>query len=668
MASRIERSVCPYDCPDTCGLLVEIHNDTVLKVRGDPQHGYSQGTLCPKVNGYEKTVHSQKRLTSPLIRVGPKGSGQFKPVSWNEAISTIAARWTSIIAAYGGESILPCSYAGTMGLVQRNSGHALFHRLGASRLDRTICSPALDDGYQSVYGTTPGLDPDQAMESDLLILWGSNALATNIHFLPRLKEAQRRGAKTWLIDTYKTATAPLVDRSIVVRPGSDGALALAMLHVLEKEDLVDRQFLQSNVVGWEQLSNEVLPSHTPEFASRVTGVSLKEIYEVALAYGKARAPFIRFGNGLSRYGNGSMTVRCISCLPAAVGAWNKPGGGLLAGISTGEAYDLSFLRREDWQPKPTRLVNLNQIGHALTELTGPKVMSMYVYSCNPAVVVPDQNAVLAGLARDDLFTVVHERFMTDTARWADVVLPATTMVEHSDLYRSYGHYYTQRAKALIAPVGEAKSNWDVFRMLAKAMNIDDALFDLMSDQIIDAMLAEPSPWREGIDVAALNDGRPVKLNPPDARWQTPSGKIEIENRLLPHALPHYVPPYEANSVYPLRLQTAPSLYSLNSSFQERDELVAKQPKMTIKLAPSEATARGIAHGERVVAFNALGEVDFYLEVSDDIPLGVAVAEGVYWLAHAPGKRGVNALTSQRLTDRAQGSTFYDNSVEVKKAG
>ena len=667
MSLRTVRSTCPHDCPDACGLLAETDGQRVLSVRGDPEHGYAKGTLCPKVNGYERTVHAPGRLLTPLLRDGPKGEGRFRRVSWDEALGVVAAHWKAILAEHGGEAILPFSYAGTMGLVQRNAGDAFFNRLGASQLLRSICTPAQDTGWEMVMGTTPGPDPDEALESDLVLLWGCNALATSIHFLARAKEARRRGARLWLIETWRTPTAAVVDRTFLVRPGSDAALALGMMHLLEKEGLVDRDFLGAQAQGWEALSREVLPEYPPARVEALTGLAAAELHELALAYGHARAPFIRLGSGNSRYGNGAMTTRAIVCLPAAVGAWARRGGGLLTSTGTGGAIDLRPFTRPDLLARPTRAVNMNRLGHALTELTGPRVMSLYVYASNPAVVVSDQNAVLRGLAREDLFTVVHERFLTDTARWADVVLPAPTSLETSDLYRSYGQFYLQRARPAIAPLGESRSNWDTFRALAAAMGFDDPLFSLDADQIIAQLLGAPSPWLEGLDRRALEEGKAVRMREPRGRWLTPSGKIEIENPRLPERLPRYLASHADSGALPLRLQTAPAVYGLNSSFGEREELVRRLAPTALQLSPADAAARGLADGEAVEAFNELGAVPFLLRVTDDVPPGVVVAEGVPSLG-ARERRGVNALTSQRLTDTAAGSTFYDNRIDVRRAG
>ncbi|EAX48119.1 Formate dehydrogenase [Thermosinus carboxydivorans Nor1] len=661
-----KRSVCPYDCPDACGLLVKVASGKVTGVRGDPDHPFTRGSLCPKMAHYERTVYAPGRLTRPLLRTGPKGAGQFKPVSWDEAIKIIVERWQKIIAENGGEAILPCSYAGTMGLVQRNAGHAFFYRLGASRLDRTLCTPAKDYGWKAVMGGTLAPHPDEAAASDLIILWGLNALATNIHFLHAVRRAKRQGAAVWLIDTYANPTAKIADRVFLVHPGSDAALAVAMAHVLVRDGLVDQAFIDRHVQGYEEYKREILPDYTPTAASKLTGLPAEVIEEMALAYGRAAAPFISVGGGLARYGNGAMTVRAIVTLPALTGAWQKRGGGVLVGVATGSALNVSLVTREDLMDERTRIININQIGDALNDLTDPPIKSLYVYHSNPAAVLPDQNRVIQGLLREDLFTVVHERFLTDTARYADIVLPATTSLEHSDIYRAYGHYCLQRAFPVIAPVGEAKSNWEVFCLLAQAMGFTDEIFRRTTDELIEEMLAHPTPWLEGVDMARLKAGLPVELPlPADYKldFKTPSGKIEIYNPRDAEPLPRYLPPHGDEA--PFWLMTAPSLYGLNSSFNERADLIRRRQRMSLLMNPDDATGKGLRDGQRVIAFNRRGEVAFYLAVSPAVPPGVVVAEGVWWLDYALNGRTVNALTSQRLTDRAGGSTFYDTKVDVR---
>lgn len=663
-----KRSVCPYDCPDACGLLIQVVDGQAVKVIGDPEHPYTRGTLCPKMVHYEQTVHSLRRLTCPLRRVGEKGLGLFEPITWEEAVRSIADHWKGIISAYGAEAILPYSYAGTMGVVQRNCGESFFHRLGASRLARTICSSAKGYGWASVMGETLAPHPDEVEKSDFILLWGTNALATNIHFLHNVREAKKRGAVVWLIDTYENPTASIADKVVLVRPGSDGALALGLMQIMVREGWINQPFIDQHVQGFEQLRTRILPDYPPDKVSLITGVKDGLLEEMAARYSSARAPFISLGSGLCRYGNGAMTVRAITCLPALVGAWSKPGGGLLTSISTGKALHTDQVTREDLLAEPTRIVNMNQLGHALTELSKPPIMSMYVYHSNPVVVTPDQNAIIKGLKRDDLFMVVHERFMTDTARYADIVLPATSSLEHADLYRSYGHYGLQKVAAVIAPVGEAKSNWEVFQLLAQAMGFREPFFGLTTDELINHLIEPPTPWLASVDLEKLQAGHPVELSLPEnykTTFLTPSGKIELYNPREAEPLPRYFEPHGDEA--PFYLMSAPSLYSLNSSFNERPDLLRKKKAAYLQMSSEDAETKKLQDGQSVIAFNERGAVNFILKVSTRVPQGVVVTEGLFWSENALGDRAVNALTSQRLTDRAAGSTLYDVKVDVRQA-
>ncbi len=664
------RSVCPFDCPDACGLLVEVADGRVLKVSGDPDHPVTRGLLCPKMQNYERTVHSPRRLTTPLLRSGAKGVGEFTPISWPEAIERICANWKKIIAEYGAESILPYSYAGTMGLVQRNSGHPFFHKLGASRLERTICSPAKDAGWKALMGDTAAMEPAEIMRSDLIILWGINAAATSIHCMRDAQDARRKGARLWAIDTYRTPTCAASDESFLIRPGSDGALALGMMHVIVRENLIADEFIRSNVLGFDELCRKVLPECTPDRMAAICGLPSDTIERMAREYARAGAPFIRLGSGLTRYANGAMAVRTISCLPALTGAWQAPGGGILPGTSTGGAFPLHKVTREDFIGQPTRMVSMNQLGAALTELDAPRVMSLYVYHSNPATIAPDQNAIIRGLLRDDLFAVVHERFMTDSARYADIVLPATSSLEHPDLYRCYGSYQAQRCDAVVRPVGASKSNWEVFTLLAAGMGWDEPFFRQSADDLIEQLINYETPWRNNAVTERLRQGEPVTLTPasdPKRDWLTPSGKIEILNERENEPLPRLLPTHAEGDGFPLRLQSAVTPYALNSSFYEQDQLCDKQVCMELLMNHADAGPRSLSSGDAVTVFNQLGQVEFTLLVTEKVPAGTVVTEGVWWSEFIAGRRGVNALTSQRLTDGGRGSTLYDVAVEVRKS-
>ena len=668
MSNEWKKSVCPYDCPDACGLLLKVEDEKVTAVKGDPAHPYTRGLLCPKMAHYERSIHSPQRLKQPLVRTGKKGAGEFREASWQEAIGIIGQRWRKIIAEYGGEAILPVSYAGTMGLVQRNAGHALFHKLGASRLERTLCSSAKGYGWEAVMGGTLQAEPDEAAESDFILIWGAHTLATNIHFLHPVRQAKSKGAKVWVIETHITETARLIaDRTVLVRPGTDGALALGIMHELQRLGLLDGDFLDRWVSGFDRLAAEVLPRYSPAKVAAITGVPATVVTELGEAYGKAAAPFIRQGSGLYRYGNGAMTARLISCLPALVGAYAKPGGGTLGDLSTSSVFNTSVITREDFIDKPTRIVSINRLGEALTDgVTEPPIMGLYVYHSNPASVYPDQNSILRGLSREDLFTVVHERFMTDTALYADIVLPATTSVEHDDAYRSYGHYGLQRVKSCIPPIAAAKSNWETFCLLAGEMGFDEPIFRQSAAELLEQLFEKPGSWLAQVDWQKLQAGEPVTLQLPEnykMQFRTASGRIEIVNPRETPELPDWFPPYGGSGEF--YLMTAPSLYSLNSSFNESAELVARKGPMSLTMNPLDAERLALMDGQRVLAYNELGEVTFVLKIADSVPGGVVVADGVSWLRDAPGRRTINALTSQRLTDRGKGSTFYDTKVDVR---
>ncbi len=664
------RSVCPYDCPDACGLLVTVENGRAINICGDPDHPVTRGLLCPKMAHYEKTIYSSRRLSAPLRRVGKKGTGQFEPISWDNAIDIICSSWRKVIAIHGAEAILPYSYAGTMGLIQRNAGHAFFYKLGASRLERTICSPAKDAGWKALMGDTPALNPTEAEQSDLVILWGINAVATSIHSVLDAQAARRNGARILAIDTYRTPTCDLADEAFLIRPGSDGALALSMLHIFDRDGTLDLNFISSNVIGYEEFKCKILPDCSPGEMSVVCGLSVDVIERLAYEYAKAKAPFIRLGSGLSRYGNSAMTVRTISCLPAAVGAWSKQGGGIFLGTSTGGAFQLNMVTREDFITDSSRLISMNQLGDALTEMSAPPVMSLYVYHSNPAAIAPDQNTVIKGLEREDLFTVVHERFLTDTAKYADIVLPATSSLEHSDLYRSYGSYHAQRCRAAIKPLGGAKSNLEVFSLLAAGMGWDEPFFSQSADDLIELLLNVKNLWRSNSVTEHLLTGEPVMLTPPTdpkREWLTPSGKIQILNEREPEPLPRLLPTHAEQDGYPLRLQSGATPFALNSSFYEQDQLRSRQARMELLMNYEDAEVRQLSEGESVIAYNKRGEVRFTLRITGQTPVGTVVTEGVWWQEFLPGDRGVNALTSQRLTDAGRGSTLYDVTVDVRRS-
>ena len=666
---EIKKSACPYDCPDCCGLLVYTEGDKVVQVKGDPGHSYTRGTLCPKMARYERTVHSPARLTTPLKRIGPKGSGEFAPISWDTAIATIASQWKEIIRKYGAEAILPYSYAGTMGTIQYSAGHSFFYQLGATSLDRTICAPAKSRGYRDVMGGTLPTAPQEAANSDFIILWSISMLATDIHFRHDVDLARQNGAQVWCIDTYETPTARYADHFTSIKPGTDGALALGIMHILNRKGLIDTAFIEQHVQGWEALRDQILPRYTPAAVSSITEVPVVAIEELALAYGRARAPFIRLGSGQSRYGNGAMTSRLITCLPAITGAYAHIGGGLLTSASGSHAFDKNIIRRPEKEKAGVRHINMIKLGQVLTDETlAPPIKSLYVYSSNPACTAPEQALVAQGLSRDDLFTIVHERFMTDTARYADIILPATTSLEHDDIYYSYGHYTVQRGNAAIPPIGQSKSNWQVFSLLAKAMNIDDEFFQQSEPDLIEKFIASTdTAWPLPVDKAKLESGEPVDLPLPDnykLDFKTPSGKIEIKNPVIEPALPDYRPPHYANDTETFLLINSPDPRILDSSFNERPELT-RGHIMELIMHPDDAKRLGLSEGDMVTANNTQGRAQFTLTLSARTQPGRVVSEGVWW--NTLTKTGnTNQLTHARTTDKDAGSTFYDVKVNITK--
>lgn len=636
----IYRTACPYDCPDGCSLLAQVEAGRVLRVTADPANPYTRGLLCRKMSKFPDAVNSPHRLTRPMKRVGPKGAGEFAPISWEEAIDAIARRWKALIAGRGPDSILPYSYAGNMGAVHRNCGEAFFHALGACRLERTICSSAKSAGWEAVMGDACDLAPNDLLHSDLLLIWSANLHATRLHLLPILKEARTKGQRVLFIDVYENPSAALADQVFLIRPGSDGALALAMLHVLDAEGLTDEAWLNAHTEGWAQLKAE-LPSYSPEWAAPLTGLTAGQIRDLARQYGRAAAPAILMGSGYSRLGNGGENTRAVLCLPAAVGAWAKPGAGTYGFNSSPDLVDKSLVRRPGLAEGRGRPVNINQLGQALE---GGAIGSLYVYHANPAAVTSDQNAVLRGLAREDLFTVVHERFMTDTARYADLLLPATFMTENEDLYTPYGHRAIQYVKAVSQAPGECKSNWEVFRLLARAMGLTDPYFDQTPGSLC-RQLVENAALLTREEKDRVLAGEPVV--------QTLSHTVE-KVRLAVPCPPRWRPPHGGPE--PLELVCAPAVHTLNSTFTEMAEL---RGGMTLRLNAGDAASRGIRHGDTVTAENELGAVTFTAALDKAVAPGVVVAEGVF-----PGRGTVNALTHQRLSDLARATTMNDNRVEV----
>ena len=660
------KSVCPYDCPDACGLIVSVDNNKVISVRGDRAHAFTRGTLCPKMAHYEKVIHSPLRLKSPMKRVGKKGIGedQYTRISWDEALDAIVNNFKETIDTYGSESILRYSYAGTMGVIQSPAADYFFRCIGATDQDRGICSPAKQAGFRSVYGETLGIKPQEAQHSDCIVLWGINATATDVHILHDVNIAKKNGARVWIIDTHKTYTFSQAHEHIYVKPGSDGALALGMLHIIHRDGLADTDFIKEHVQGYDELVKEVLLNFTPEKASDICGVSVDRMTEFAHAYATSKAPFIRLGSGLSRYGNGAMTCRAINALPAVVGAWQYPGGGLLSSASGSKFIGKDVMQQAHVHAPAKRLMPMIKLGEMLTNPEGVGVHSLYVFSSNPAITAPNQNVVRKGLMRNDLFTIVHERFFTDTCKYADIILPATTSVEHDDIYNSYGHYTIGTGYKLIDPVGESRSNWQVIAELAKRMGLEDAFFNLSERELIEQIVHTSSRISKR-DQDLILTGEPVEMTVSEdykMDFKTPSGKIELYNPHDAEPLIRYVPPYGDNA--PFWLIIGNDIRILDSSFCE---LGFDNPElMKLRIHPEDAKMYNINDGAEVEIYNDRGSVKIKAYYDDEVQRGTLVTLGVWWQSQSSDPHvAINALTAARPTDQGWGSTFYDVQVHIR---
>jgi anaerobic selenocysteine-containing dehydrogenase len=682
----VVRGACPHDCPDTCAMLVTVRDGRAERVAGDPEHPVTRGFLCAKVNRYVERTYHEDRLTTPLRRVGAKGSGQFAPISWDDALDEIALRLGEIIVSPdGAESILPYSYAGTMGLVQGEAmDHRFFHLIGASKLDRTICSMAGTVGLRMTLGASVGADSEGVPESDLILLWGTNTLTANPHLWPFILQARERGARVICIDPIQTRTAMQCDEWIGIRPGTDAALALGMMHVVFARGLEDSDYLERYTLGHGAM-RERAAEWTPARTAVVTGLAEEVIVALGERYGRARAAFIRVNYGLQRHAGGGMAVRTIACLPAVTGHWRRAGGGVQLSTSANFQFNRAALHRADLGPT-TRTINMIRLGEALTSpdagVGGPPVRALVVYNSNPAGVAPDRNAVLRGLAREDLFTVVLEHFQTDTADWADIVLPATTQLEHWDVHFAYGHHYVTLNRPSIAPVGEAKPNSEIFRLIAARMGITDPVMRDDDVTLIRQALASQSPKLEGVTFDELLERGWKRLNVPtpyvpyaEGGFSTPSGKCEFHSARLAEMgfdpLPTYIPPYESPerdpalvARYPLTLISSPAHTFLNTTFANITSLRRQAREPEVLLHPADAERRGIGAGMMVTVHNDRGAFLAKARVEQSIREGVAWAPSIWWAKLAGDSANANQTTSQRETDLGHGPVFYDNQVEV----
>jgi anaerobic selenocysteine-containing dehydrogenase len=681
---RIVKGACPHDCPDTCALETTVEKGVAVEIRGGDMP-FTEGTLCTKVARYLDRTYSKDRVLHPLRRVGAKGPGRgrLERITWDEALDEIAARFEAI-AAEDPQQILPCSYAGTMGQLQYASmDRRFFHRLGASLLDRTLCSSAGKAAMKITLGGSVGMDPERVDEARLVLIWGSNPIVSNLHFWTRCQEAKRRGAKLVAIDPWRSQTAEKCHQHVQLLPGTDAALALGMMHVIIGEQRCDSDYVTRHTLGFDRLAERV-QDYPPEKVARICGIEAQAVIDLAREYARARPAAIRVNYGLQRHAGGGMAVRTIACLPALVGAWRDAAGGVL--LSTADFYGLDHaaLERADLIPNRPRTINQAALGEALLGAQ-PPVKAVYVYNNNPVAVCPDSNKVIAGFSRPDLFCVAHDIFLTDTTDYADIVLPATTQLEHLDVHKSYGHLYALANNPAIAPLGESRPNIEVFRQLAARMGFTERCFADSDEDVARQALRSSNPRMAGIEWESLKQSGWRRLAVPErfapfaqGGFPTPSGKCEFYSetaaKLGLDPLPTYTPPREnalANPEraerYPLAFISPPCRNFLNSSFANLPFALASEKAPRLDIHPEDAARRGIEDGASVRVFNDRGAFTVKAAVSTRARPGCVVAPSVWWRKLAPDGRNANDVTSQATADMGGAATYYDCLVEVARA-
>ncbi len=693
---------CPHDCPDTCSMIFEIEDDKLVGVRGNPDHPMTRGSLCVKLNDYEKRHHHPDRLLYPLKRIGPKGSKQFKRISWDEALSEITDRWKAIIADAGPHAIMPNSYLGHQGLVHGlNGGDAFFNRMGATVCERTFCGEGSCTAWLLTVGPTAGVDPESYLYSNYIVIWGCNSVSTNLHHWHIVKEAQRKGAKVVVIDPYTSRTAKEADWHIAPKPGTDGALAMAMMNVIIAEGLVDQDYVDRYTVGYAELA-ERARTRTPEWAEQITGIAADDIRRFAREYAKAGASAIRMGVALERNYGGSQAIRAISCLPALTGAWRHVGGGVTQFPVWEHPYKFDVICRPDLIPEGTPVVNILQLGRALTgELDlKTKLQSMMVWNTNPITQAPETDKIIKGLLRDDLFLVVADHFLTDTAAYADIVLPAAMGAEMEDMILSWGHLYLTYNAKCVEPPGEALPNNEIFRRLAKLMGYTEENFQWSDSECLEHYVDWSSPACEGADLAYLREHGffKLKVGSADTRarhregnFPTPSGKCHFRVEGATNfvagpfrqmyegfqpgealdELPDYVASRESPESDPERAQRFPlniispkSHGFLNSCYANMDDKIKGQGEQFVLINARDADERGIMNADRVTVFNDRGAFESVARISTDVGPGIVVATLGYWRQLNNGT--VNCISSAEFGDMGHSPTFSDNLVQVRR--
>ncbi len=690
-AVRTVYGTCPHDCPDCCSLETQVNaQGRAISVRGRANHPVTRGWLCAKVNRYLERVYHPERLLYPMHRVGPKGSGTFERISWDEALAEISSRWRELIELHGAQCILPYSYAGTLGLVQGAvTDKRFWNRLGASQLERSICGAAAEEAVLLTLGGRLAPPPQMLTQSKLILIWGSNPASTAPHIMPFLREAQRNGTRVIVIDPIRTLTARSANQHIQPFPGTDAALALGMMHVMVREHLHRPDWLAAHTIGWEMLLKRV-QEFPPQRAAHITGLAEETIVELARAYATTTPALLRVTDGINRHTNGGQTVRTLACLPAVTGQYGLPGGGLMYSTSDWVRWDRAELSHahDPACPPAARTINMNRLGAALTGEADPPIYSLFVYNANPVASTPNADKIMQGLLRDDLFTVVHELFETDTARYADLLLPATSQLEQADMHKPYGQLSLQYNTPAIEPLGEARSNWDVMRALATSMGFHESWLHEDAESVMRGVLDASRPQNttlQGITFERLQaEGSLPFTIPPereapfaDGVFSTPSGKVEIYSEQAAERgydpVPGWVPEVEARTGLdrsagandPLPLLCPAAHHFVSSSFANVATLRAKEGKPTLRIHPSDAEARNIRSGQDVRVSNERGWCRLVAEVTTDVRPGVLATATVWWPSFSPDQRNINVTTSDRLADFGGGSTFYTNLVRVE---
>ena len=690
---RVVHAACPHDCPDACGTLITVEDGRATRIQGDPAHPITQGFLCAKVAKYLDRVYSPDRVLYPMRRIKAKGVGgadAFQRISWDEAVNEVVARLKQVSAEFGPESVLPYSYGGNLGVLNGGSmDMRFFYRLGASQLLRTICATTGGDAIVSIYGRNVGTEPEQFRHSRYIIAWGANIHGNNIHLWPFVEEARRNGAKLVVIDPYRTRTARVADWHIPINPSTDVALAMGMTHIILRDGLQDVDYISRHADGFEELQRR-LPKYTPKQVSDWTGIAATDIEKLAHEYATTRPAAIRLNYGIQRTQNGGAAVRAVCMLPVITGSFKEIGGGLQLSLSGGYGLNSTALERTDLMlnsplGRVARSINMIELGKALTEVNDPPVKALVVYNSNPAAVCPEHNLVVRGLKRDDLFTAVHEQFFTDTTDYADVLLPATTFFEQKDLVKSYGHLFLQVSHQAIEPLGECKTNVELFRELALRMGFDEPCFRETIDEMIDSALASGTPQLAGITRQRLEREPQVRLNvhghESDKPWlpfangfPTPNGKARLyDPDLIAQGMDpvaEFVPPDESRHTpmakrYPLELLARKSDNFLNSTFVNLPSLQKMERQHELEISKSDADLRGIHDGDRVRVFNNRGEIFLTAHVDGAVSAGVVGAK-LGWAKLSDRGININVLTSARLADLGGGATFYSTLVEVER--